>query len=67
MRYRIFDSTATAMPTPGKGAEFIKLMLSQASNEMKTVLVPMAIPALASRMTNVKVMYSDNKFYEMCG
>ena len=67
MRYKIFESTAPAMPKPGKGTEFIKLMLSQASKEMKTVLVPMAMPALATRLAGVKVMYSDNKYYEMCG
>ena len=67
MSYDIFDRTAPAMPKPSKGTEFIKMMLSQASKDMKTVLVPMAIPALAARLTGVKAMYSDNKFYEMCG
>ena len=67
MRYNIFKTTAPAMPKPSSGTDIIKIMLSQASKEMKTVLVPMAIPALASRLKGVKAKYSDNKFYEMCG
>ena len=27
----------------------------------------MAIPALAAHLTDVKIMYSDNKYYELCG
>jgi hypothetical protein len=27
----------------------------------------MAIPALAAHLTNVKFLYSDNKYYELCG
>ena len=34
---------------------------------MQEPLVPMAIPALAAHLTNVKFMYSDNKYYELCG
>ena len=67
MIYDIFSSTAPAMPKPGKGTEFVKLALSQASKDMREVLIPMAIPALAAHLTDVRFMYSDNKFYEMCG
>ena len=67
MIYDIFSSTAPAMPKPGKGTEFVKLALSQASKDMREVLIPMAIPALASHLTDVRFMYSDNKCYEMCG
>ncbi|MUU13914.1 MAG: hypothetical protein EP152_04155 [Prevotella copri] len=34
---------------------------------MQEVLIPMAIPALAAHLTDVRFMYSDNKYYEMCG
>ncbi len=34
---------------------------------MREVLIPMAIPALAAHLTDVRFMYCDNKFYEMCG
>ena len=27
----------------------------------------MEIPALAAHLTNVKFLYSDNKYYELCG
>ena len=67
MNYNIFSSTAPAMPKPGKGTEFVKLALSQASKDMREVLIPMAIPALAAHLTDVRFMYCDNKFYEMCG
>ena len=67
MTYDIFSSTAPAMPKPTKGTEFVKLALSQASKEMRDVLIPMAIPALAAHLADVSFMYCDNKFYEMCG
>ena len=34
---------------------------------MREPLVPMAIPALAAHLTDVEFMYSDNKYYELCG
>ena len=67
MKYNIFDSKAPAMPRPAKGTEFCKLLLSQASKDMREPLVPMAIPALAAHLTDVEFMYSDNKYYELCG
>lgn len=67
MSYNIFSSIAPAMPRPGRGTEFIRLVLSQASKDMHEPLVPMAIPALAAHLSEVRVMYSDNKFYELCG
>ena len=67
MRYDIFNRKAPTMPKPSKGTEFCKLLLSQASKDMQEPLVPMAIPALAAHLTNVKIMYSDNKYYELCG
>ena len=67
MRYNIFDSVAPAMPKPAKGTECCKLLLSQASKDMREPLVPMAIPALAAHLTDVEFMYSDNKYYELCG
>ncbi len=35
--------------------------------DMREPLVPMIMPALAAHLTEVEFMYSDNKFYEMCG
>ena len=67
MDYNIFSNIAPAMPKPSKGTEFIKFAISQASKDMQEVLIPMAIPALAAHLTDVRFMYSDNKYYEMCG
>ena len=67
MRYDIFSRTAPAMPKPSKGTEICKLLLSQASPEMRETLVPMAIPVLAAHLSDVKFMYADKKYYELCG
>ena len=67
MSYNIFDSKAPAMPKPAKGTSFCKLLLSQASRDMREPLVPMAIPALAAHLSDVEFMYSNNKYYELCG
>jgi hypothetical protein len=67
MTYNIFDRTAPAMPKPTKGTEIVKLLLSQASKDMRETLVPMALPALAAHLSEVEFMYSDNKYYELCG
>lgn len=67
MTYNIFDSKAPAMPKFGRGTEVCKLLLSKASPDMREVLLPMAIPALAAHLADVKFMYSDNKFYELAG
>ena len=67
MTYNIFDRVAPAMPKPSKGTEIVKLLLSQASKDMREPLVPMAIPALAAHLAGVEFMYSDNRYYELCG
>ena len=67
MTYNIFSSTAPAMPKPAKGTKIVKLLLSQVSKEMREPLLPMAIPALAAHVANVELMYSDNKYHELCG
>lgn len=67
MNYDIFGNVAPAMPQPAKGTEICKLLLSQASKDMRETLIPMAIPALAAHLSNVEFMYCDNKYYELCG
>ena len=67
MIYNIFSNAAPAMPKPSKGTEFVKFALSQATKDMREVLIPMAIPALAAHLTGVRFMYCDNKYYERCG
>ena len=67
MRYNILKATAPAMPNLGKGTECIKILLSQTSKDMHEPLLPMAMPALAAHLSDVEFMYSDNKYYELCG
>ena len=55
------------MPKPAKVTEIVKLILLQASKEMREPLLPMTIPALAAHVANVELMYSDNKYHEFCG
>ena len=50
MEYNIFDRVAPAMPSPSRGTEICKLLLSQASKDMHETLVPMALPALAAHL-----------------
>ena len=57
MTYNIFDRTVPAMPKPSKGTEIVKLLLSQASKNMREPLVPMAMPALAAHLNDVEFMY----------
>ncbi len=49
MRYDIFRHTAPAMPNPSKGTEICKILLSQASKDMRDPLVPMLFPALCAQ------------------
>lgn len=67
IEYNIFNNLAPVMPKPGKGTEIVKTILSQASKEMREVLLPMAFPAMATRVKKAEFMYSDGKFHEMCG
>lgn len=67
MNYNIFGNTAPAMPRPAKGTEIVKILASQASRDMREPLIPMSIPALAAHLSGVEFMYSDNKYYELCG
>ena len=64
MTYNIFDCTAPAMPKPSKGTEIVKLLLSQASKEMREPLLPMKIPALLAHLSDVEFLYSGSKYYK---
>lgn len=44
MKYDILTSSAPKMPNLGRGAEIIKLLLSQVSKDMHEPLVPMFSP-----------------------
>ena len=67
MDYNIFSNIAPAMPKPSKGTEFVKFAISQASKDMQEVLIPMAIPALAAHLTDVRFMYSTTNITKCAG
>ena len=48
MKYDISSQKAPAMPNPGTGTECIKMLLSQASKDMREPLVPMFFPVLGT-------------------
>ncbi len=67
MRYDISKATAPAMPTLGKGTEFIKLLLSQASKDMHEALVPMFFPVIGAHISGTEFQYPDLSWKEPCG
>ena len=67
MRYDISKSTAPKMPTLGKGTEFLKLLLSQASKDMYEPLVPMFFPVLGAHISSAEFQYPDNSWTELTG
>ena len=67
MRYDITTNKAPEMPNLGKGAECIKLLLSQASKDMYEPLVPMLFPSLGAHISDAEFQYPDRSWKEMCG
>ena len=55
------------MPKPSKGTEIVKLLLSQASQDMREPLVPMLFPVLGAHVSASKFKYPDNTWKELCG
>ncbi len=53
-------------PRCGRGTEFLKFLTSKASAKMRQPLKPMAFPALSAHISSeVKMKYSDGKYYEI--
>ena len=67
MRYDISKATAPAMPNLGKGAECIKILLSQTSKDMHEPLVPMLYPILSTHMSGSEFQYSERIWKDLCG
>jgi len=61
MDYNIFNRTAPAMPSPSKGTEIVKLLLSQASKDMRETLVPMLFPSLGAHISGAEFQCLDHK------
>lgn len=58
MDYNIFSNIAPAMPKPGKGTEFVKFAISQASKDMQEPLFPMLFPILEMETNGTIFQYS---------
>ena len=67
MKYDITKQTAPAMPYLGKGTECIKLLISQASKDMREPLVPMLFPPLGAHVSGAEFLYPDQTWKETCG
>ena len=67
MKYDITTNKAPEMPNLGKGTECIKLLLSQASEDMHEPLVPMLFPSLGAHISCAEFQYPDRSWKEMCG
>lgn len=67
MRYDISKATAPAMPNLGKGTEFIKLLLSQASKDMHEALVPVFFPVIGAHISGTEFQYPDLSWKEPTG
>ena len=67
MKYDITKTTAPKMPNLGRGTECIKLLISQASEDIQEPLVPMFFPPLGAHVSGAEFMYPDNSWKELCG
>ena len=66
MTYDIFSNNPPQEPRTGRGTEFLKFLPSKASVKMRQPLRPMAFPALGAHISSeVKMKYSDGKYYEI--
>ena len=67
MKYNIAKPSVTKLPTLGKGTECIKILLSQASKDMREPLVPMLFPPLGAHISGSEFQYPDLSWKELCG
>ena len=67
MRYDITKQSAPQMPTLGKGAECIKILLSQTSKDMHEPLVPMLFPVFGAHVSGSEFQYPDLSWKDFCG
>ncbi len=67
MKYDILKPTAPEMPNLGKGTECFKHLLSQASKDMHSPLLPMLFPVLGTKISQAEFQYPSGQWLEMCG
>lgn len=66
MTYDIFSNIPPQEPSTGRGTEFLKFFTSKASAKMRQPLKPSAFPAVSAHVpSEVKMKYSDGKYYEI--
>ena len=66
MKYDITTNKAPEMPNLGRGTECIKLLLSQASKDMRETLVPMLFPSLGAQIGVAEIPCLDHKWRAFC-
>ena len=67
MTYDITKKVAPSMPSLGKGLDFVKLVLSQVSPDMREAIAPTLFSAAASHISGTEFLYPDQTWKEMCG
>ena len=67
MTYDITTKTAPAMPKLGKGLDFVKLVLSQVSPDMREPIAPTLFDAAAAHISATEFLYPDQSWKELCG
>ena len=66
MNYNIFGDKAPMAPMLGKGTECIKLLCSQASNDMISPLIPMHFPVFWAHLRKIDFLYSMQTWKDLC-
>ena len=67
MNYNILNNKAPRVPSLGRGTECIKLLLSQASEDMIEPLIPMLFPVLGAHISNTEFLFPDQSWKQPCG
>ena len=66
MKYDISKPSAPPMPTLGKGAKCVKLLLSQTSKDMHEPLVPMLFPLLGAHVSGSEILHPNLNWQVFC-
>ena len=67
MNYNILNTKAPRVPVLGRGPECIKLLCSQALNDMVEPLIPMLFPVLGAHISNTEFLFPDQSWKQPCG
>lgn len=67
MEYTFTKKAAPKLPFLGKGTEIVKILLSQASKDMREPLLPMLFPVIGAHISGTEFMYPDRTWKEPCG